>query len=140
VPIEFRIDGLNDLRRSLSAIRTIGGDRRLKQIAEEGARILYRSMVDRAPYNPRRTHGTHLRDAIFIGLGPPEYANVLVGVNMRKAPHAWLVEYGSRIWSGKPYFRPAIQLLGEYVLGMIQRGIEKLLDQKWEGKNGRASE
>lgn len=136
MPIEFRIDGLDDLRRSLSAIRAIGGDPRVKKIAEEGARVLYRSMVDRAPYNPRRTRGTHLRDAIFIGPGPPQYANVLVGVNMRKAPHAWLVEYGSRIWSGKPYFRPAIQLLGGYVLGMIQRKLQDLLEQKWEGKNG----
>lgn len=136
MPLEFKVEGLDDLRRSLSAIRAIGGDRRLKEIAEEGARVLYRSMVDRAPYNPRRRRGTHLRDAIFIGLGPPEYANVLVGVNMRKAPHAWLVEYGSRFWSGRPYFRPAIELLGDVVMGMIQRGVEQLLGQKWEGKNG----
>jgi hypothetical protein len=136
VPLEFRIDGLDDLRRSLSAIRAIGGDPRIKKIAEEGARVLHRSMVDRAPYNPRRKRGTHLRDAIFIGLGPPEYANVLVGVNIRKAPHAWLVEYGSRIWSGKPYFRPAIELLGDYVMGMIQQKLQQLLEQQWEGKNG----
>ena len=103
----------------------------------------------------RRPDGSareHLRDAIYASKGKSGLLSVIAGVNLKRVPHAHLVEYGTaphfiRPKKGKflwvlgrfltfvkhpgavkrPFFRPAARRSQPAVLKAIEEGCRKLL-------------
>lgn len=72
-----------------------------------------------------------LKEAIGAGYGKPEKPNVIVGVNWKKAPHAYLVEYGhGRVGSGgahaHPYFRPGVNASRGIMAAVIAKGMREI--------------
>jgi len=91
-----------------------------------GAKIIADEVNARAPYDPDRKEGAHLKGSyraeIYTKKGP---SNAFVKGDYRKnspnyAPHAHLVEYGTAKAKAKPHFRPAIKTKS----GEAQRAIE----------------
>lgn len=76
---------------------------KLKSVFLKAGTILRDRARTNAPYRTGK-----LRSAIFVDEGKPQLPNVLVGVNLRRAPHAYLVENGTSKAKPKPYFRTAI--------------------------------
>jgi len=98
-------------------------DNLLKQLPEEtqkkvvrrsvaaGARVIRDGARELAPYDPSRSEGTHLRDAVMVkrlqGTNDIMRIGTLTGSSPKGAPHAHLVEFGTVKMSAKPFLRPA---------------------------------
>lgn len=132
MPLKLQVDGLPELKRAIRAMAEAGRTVEAKRLYLQAGAVLRDAARQLAPYNPRRKRGTHLRDAIFVGGGPLSKPDVLVGVNRRKAPHAWIVEFGRRGWVGKPYWRPAISSTKRTILDMISRGLCALFESHFQ--------
>ncbi len=127
--LSIKIDGIKELQDKIRAAQRFAESRKFKSALMEAARPLFEDMRRRAPYNPKRKRGIHLREAIFLGPGDPDYPDVLVGVNQRKAPHARLLEYGTRRMAPRPYFRPAVEANRFSTIARISEAIDKLLSE-----------
>lgn len=125
----FQIEGLDEILARLSKIMDGMTGKEAKTVYYHAGILLKNQMVANAPYDPGRKKGIHLRDAIFCGRGDENKPHVLVGVNYKKAPHAWLVEYGSHRWQGKPYVRPAITQTGSRIGSTIKEGLIAIIEK-----------
>ena len=117
--ISRAIENTDDLMKRLH-----GDD--LRAALLPAAKILYEDAFRRAPYDPGREKGTHLRDALFIDAREHKagQTDVLVGVNHRKAPHAHLFELGwSRKPEGIPYLRPAAVAKRDLIMRAVGIGV-----------------
>jgi len=75
-----------------------------------------------------------LKGAIYASKGPDDKPGVIVGVNLKTAWYARLVEYGSSHNAAQPFFRPAViaargtvaSLMAPAIRDLIERRIEEL--------------
>jgi HK97 gp10 family phage protein len=113
-----------------------GGDiaRELKQAFMAGALILRDEARDLVPVDTGL-----LRSSIFAAYGDDHKADVLVGVNTRKAvktsargktqTYAGVVEFGDARRAPHPYMRPAIQAARPVVARVIRDGISEAYEK-----------
>jgi hypothetical protein len=125
----FAIDGLPELRKSLAGMINAVSAKEVKQIALGGGRIVASAIRQESPYDPKRTEGIHLRDAVFLGGGKEDKPDVLVGVSLRKAPHGLLVEFGTTKTQPNPFFRRGVARSGNAAAEHIERGLVQIIDK-----------
>lgn len=130
MPLRITVEHLSELQHLLRQLNQLSVTPEARRGYIKAARILYDRARALCPWGRTRKKGTHLRDAIFLGPGPEHHPNVLVGVNHRKAPHAHLVEYGTRRWRGKPFFRPAWMQTRTEVLRTVEAVLIALLPKR----------
>lgn len=96
-----------------------------------GAALLFRDEARRrAPVRSGR-----LRRAIFADFGDPVKPNVIVGVQyflhgkrqIAMAPHAHLVEFGTRNSPARPFMRPAVTASKDRMSNAIASGLRGIL-------------
>jgi len=120
-----------ELVQKLEALGAAVDGKRIIDALMVAAMTVRNEIRSRAPYDPKRKQGTHLRDAIFAGRGQPEKdpkgPSVLFGVNYKRAPHAHLLEYGTVKMSAKPYFRPGVTASRDAVAGHLAGGIQAVI-------------
>ncbi len=84
-----------------------------------GARVIRDAARELAPYDPSRTEGTHLNEAIIVkrlqGTNDIMRIGALTGSSKNGAPHAHLVEFGTVNQPANPYLRPAATLVQQQV-------------------------
>jgi HK97 gp10 family phage protein len=122
------------------------------------ARLIRDRARANAPLGKGYTKGgelRHLKTSIFAAYGKPDAYDVIAGVDLKKVPHAHLVEFGTqahslhkgaRIKSGRlqsigpfhpgskkhPFFIPAIKSSRGAVVKLIRDGLTKLIEVKLE--------
>ena len=113
---EAQIEGIEDLDRQLLAlIKTMDPDK-VEPILLTGAKTIAKAAKTNAPLGPTG----NLKKSIYakiltrrggvgdiLGFSEGQAAPGFAGVNYRKAPHARLVEYGTRKMAARPFLRPA---------------------------------
>mgnify|MGYP001609833769 CR=1 FL=1 len=128
-----KIVGLEELVGVFNALGAQVEEDKVYDVLMDAGDVVKDEVRSRAPYNPKRKKGTHLRDAVFVSEGDPSKwpggPNILVGVSAKKAPHRHLVEYGTAKMAAKPYWRPGMRAAQEGVARTLKAGIGKLIDQ-----------
>jgi len=119
---QARIEGIAELESKIEAILNRATGKEVKTAYMKGALILRDRARELAPVKTGL-----LRSAIFAAYGDPTASNVLVGVNYRIAPHAHLVEYGTKWAAPHPYMRPAISQTRAAVVTKISQGLRDIL-------------
>jgi hypothetical protein len=97
--LTIKIDGIEETNRKLVKIQGALGTKAVQDVVLTAARAITRAAYQRAPYDPERRVGRHLRSLLFttVGQRPPAPNNpwAFAGVTLRRAPHAGLVEFGT---------------------------------------------
>jgi len=129
--------GLNQLQAQLNDLADmIDGDEIINNVLMPAAMTARDEIKDTAP----RGSGGHppgqltIREATFAARGDPSKdrrgPSVLFGVNAKKAPQAFWMEYGtSKIPGGRPYFRVARAAVRPTLAQMIADGTQRLIDE-----------
>jgi HK97 gp10 family phage protein len=127
----MRVDGLKEIVKALEGIVDQATGARMKEVYYEAGVIFRDEARTRAPFDPKRKKGTHLRDAVFVSRGPAHLPDVLVGVRYfpQGAPHGHLVEYGSATREAHPFIRPAAVAVGPRVAEKISSGLIQIVDE-----------
>lgn len=145
-------EGLPELQKRVADLvnRVDGGNeagREVKQIWMKGA-ILIRDQarsnaptIKSDPKNPKdwQQPGV-LKSAIYAAYGRDNAPNVIVGVNYRKAPQAYWIEFGATERTTKsganrgsvppnPYFRPAVTQKKAEATAVIAQGYRELIEK-----------
>ena len=75
-----------------------------------------------------------LKSAIFVSARNPFHdargPSVLIGVNSKKAPHAHLIELGTKHMGAKPYFRPAREAQKKPAAKKVESGLLKIIKRE----------
>ena len=135
--------GLGDLqKRILDVINVAVSKNSVKGVWMKGALLIRDEARRRAPEltkdTPRRVRGL-LKKAIFAAYGADDKPNVLVGVNYRIAPHAWITEFGTTYRETKsgaargnspphPYMRPALTSQRSKAVEVMAQGYRELIE------------
>jgi len=93
-----------------------------------GARIIRDSAKSLAPFNPYRSSGVHLKDAIVISRIRSTNDVHIIGTRSKgkkAAPHAHLLEFGTVKMSPQPFLRPASEVSAEAAINEIIKKLEK---------------
>lgn len=135
---ETQIEGLEDLDRQLiSLIKSMDPDI-VEPILLAGAKTIAKAAKTAAPLGPTG----NLRKSIYaktlvrrggtgdiFGFGEGQAAPGFAGVNYRKAPHAHLVEFGTRKMSARPFLRPTWDTNKEPVKRQIIDDLKSVIDK-----------
>lgn len=131
--------GIPELLKQLTRVGGIPGSTRAQKILLAGGRVLRDEARRRAPFDPTRTTGTHLRDAIIHTRGRWDPANpsivVMVRRRRRGAPHAHLLEYGTRRMQARPFMRPAVAVVGGRIVEQIARDLARAIEAIERGES-----
>ena len=119
---QVRIEGLAELQAKIGEIMSRTTGQEAKRVFMKGAIILRDRARELAPVKTGR-----LRSAIFAAYGKPTSQDVLVGVSYRIAPHAHLVEYGTKWAAPHPYMRPAVSQARTAVVQTIASGFREII-------------
>jgi len=114
----FSVDGLTEARQAIANLLSATDTIHLKQTYMNAAAVGADAIRSNAPYadtlpdspSYQKAHEgwSHIRDAVFISEGDAGKSNVLLGVNARKAPHAYWFEMGTVKMQAKPFIRPSV--------------------------------
>ena len=148
-----RIKKIEGLDQTIKNVKSLQGDlslqgardvaRNVKGVYMRGAIQIRDAERSFAPYNeerPANKKGTHLRDAIVAAYGREDKPNVIVTVDRRKAPHAWLLEHGTAIRHNKKganrgrvtgyfYARKGLAFARNTATQTIKSGLEDIVNQ-----------
>jgi len=130
VALGVTLEGVDQLlARFARAVDQISGDDRLYEDLLQAARVAQREVQELAPVRTGL-----LRSAIGAGRGRPELyqrgPSVVVVLNRRRAPHAHLLEYGTRYLRPRPFWRPGLSAVRPMVSVMVLQALEAAL-QRW---------
>lgn len=114
----FQLDGAKELESVLKELPRQIGYKVLYASARSGGAVVKKEMKARAPYNPKRKKGKHLRDTIRVQKKHRTNDLVLVGPTS-EAPHAWLVTHGS---GPRKFKKPHSVKLGGHVVKVTHSG------------------
>lgn len=145
----------SNIKEKLLALEKKIKEGMLFKAAAAGAEVLYDEMKIRAPVytgrvytyktwtNPRKgdpqqvemvnAKPGQLRDSIFrfhdYRRSTEDRQIYLVGPNKRKAPHWYLVEYGTSKWAGNPYVRPTWEAKKAAAIGAAKNRLVELIGE-----------
>lgn len=133
----FRFEGMDELMEKLDEMtaRVTGqGDgirtARLGDDIKDVLMVPANRLAEKArQYAPEGETG-NLKDGIFASKGDPNQPSVLVGVNMKLAPHAHLVEFGHAGPAPAPphpFMRPAVETTKGQIRADIEDGLRKII-------------
>lgn len=158
--LQFKLTGQPEVERALGEVRKAFGAGNVKQVLMPAAIMLRDTARANVPVGPGHFKykmsgdSVHLKNAIFAGRGRAEAKDVVVGVDLKKAPQGWWLEYGTeqhkilpknKKWlyvlgrfvgsvkhpgqARKPWFRPAMRSAAPAMFTVIAGGCAKLLDR-----------
>lgn len=107
-----------------------------------GARIIRDSAKSLAPYDPSRSSGVHLQDAIVVSRVRTTNDIFIIGTRSKgkkAAPHSHLLEFGTVKMSPQPFLRPASEVSAQAAIDEIIKRLEKgvIREAKKLAKKGR---
>ena len=120
-----RIEGLDDLQKDLVKLGSIAGKPIIPVLVEAG------QVVKKGVESRVKVRTGLLKSAVFLDASDPFHdpkgPSVLVGVNHRRAPHAFIIEFGSHKQQPQPYFRPGVQASRGPVQRVLVDGLNEAL-------------
>jgi len=114
----FTLNGASELDSLLKELPRQISKKVVLAAARSGGSVIRKEMKARAPYNPKRKRGKHLRDCLKIQKKHRTNDLVLVGPTS-EAPHAWLVTHGS---GPRKFTKPHTVKLGNQVVKVTHAG------------------
>lgn len=164
---KISIKGDTELARALEDAKRILSARQVKPVLMDAGRFLQSQAKRNAKRGPGHfildgKKAVHLQDSIFCGAGKPDLPDVIVGVDYKRAPQAFWLEYGVAphlinskkgrgLWIAayrrwvpfarhpgilrRPWFRPAINSSKATMFQIIASGCSKLLG-RWQPQQG----
>lgn len=110
--VEFNID-TEEVQRLLKKLPDATAKKVTRLAVSAGAREIKKKASELAPYDPKRTSGVHLRDAIVVQRLKGTNDIFVIGTKgggKKGAPHAHLQEFGTVNQPPQPFLRPAGEL------------------------------
>lgn len=166
---KFAVKGDAELARALEDAKRILSARQVKPVLMDAGKHLQWQARRNVPTGPGHFvldklagKSLHLRDSIFCGPGKPDAPDVIVGVDYKRAPQAFWLEFGTvphviysktkrglfipayQKWipfarhpglKKRPWFRPAINSSKATMFQIIATGCSKLLG-RWQPMQG----
>lgn len=120
------VEGLDEAVRRVRSLTSSLEAKEVEQVLVKGMRVVRDEAKQRVPVRTGL-----LKSAIKARIGKRRgkfVANAFAAVDYKKAPHAYLVEYGTRRSQAKPYFRPAWDNKKDQVKKQIEEDLRKLLE------------
>jgi HK97 gp10 family phage protein len=125
---DFKLEGVNDLRKALTSIRGIVDSK----VMEDSIKVMAEKLAKRVQ---SRANSPKLKSAIIAKRFERRIsgiANYLVKVNYKVAPFADYVEYGTRGVKKSPFMRPVVKKYArnEFAKDMtkaIERALSRIL-------------
>lgn len=124
--IWVQVEGLDEAVRRVQSLMYALEAKEVEKVLEKGMREVRDEAKRRVPVRTGL-----LKSAIKARIGKRRgrfVANAFAAVDYKKAPHAYLVEYGTRHSQAKPYFRPAWDAKKDEVKKQIEEDLRKLLE------------
>lgn len=118
-----KLEGLPELLANIKAVLDKTEAAQLKDVFLDGARVLLNEFRADAPVVTGR-----FRDAGFIAKGDPEKSDALFIVDLKKAPHAHMVEYGSSKHAPHHTIRNAVTSSRPLIARVIADGFRAALE------------
>lgn len=131
----WKLEGVQSVELAARETITYTQGLAIKKVYVKAAVIVRDAVVRAAPYRPRtrtvalsRRKWPHTREVVVIGgARNPNYANVLVMIDIKKTPQAYWYEFGTVKQAPRPFFRPAIRAVRSQVKAILSAGIEEAL-------------
>lgn len=120
------VAGLDEAVRRVQSLRYALEAKEVEKVLSKGMRVVRDEAKRRVPVKTGL-----LKSAIKARIGKRRgkyVASAFAAVDYKKAPHAYLVEYGTRHSRAKPYFRPAWDTKAESVKRQIENDLRDLLE------------
>lgn len=114
----YKLNGAKELESVLKELPRQVGQKVLLATTRSGGAVVKQEIKSRAPYNPKRKRGKHLKDTIRIQKKHRTNDLILVGPTS-EAPHAWLVTHGSGL---RKFKKPHSVKLGSHVVKVTHSG------------------
>jgi len=121
-----QVEGLDEAVRRVRSLTSSLEAKEVEQVLVKGMRVVRDEAKQRVPVRTGL-----LKSAIKARIGKRRgkfVASAFAAVDYKKAPHAYLVEYGTRHSQAKPYFRPAWDSKKDQVKKQIEEDLRKLLE------------
>lgn len=121
------VEGLDEAVRRVRSLTSSLEAKEVEQVLVKGMRVVRDEAKQRVPVRTGL-----LKSAIKARIGKRRgkfVAGAFSAVDFKKAPHAYLVEYGTRHSPAKPYFRPAWDTKKEAVKKQIEEDLRELLEK-----------
>lgn len=122
----IEVKGLDEAVRKVRSLTSSLEAREVEKILSKGMRVVRDEAKQRVPVKSGK-----LKSAIKARIGKRRgkfVAGAFSAVDFKKAPHAYLVEYGTRHSRAKPYFRPAWDTKKDQVKKQIEDDLRDLLE------------
>ncbi len=122
----IEIEGLDEAVRRVRSLTSSLEAKDVEKVLVKGMRVVRDEAKQRVPVRTGL-----LKSAIKARIGKRRgrmVAGAFSAVDFKKAPHAYLVEYGTRHSQAKSYFRPAWDTKEESVKKQIEDDLQKLLE------------
>lgn len=105
--VSIKTIGMADLDKSLQRLAQSLAPDQVEKAAYNSANIITEEIRRRAPQGPtgRLKESPHTKTLRREGDQP---APAIAAIDRAHAPHAWLVEFGTRYADPHPFFRPAV--------------------------------
>jgi HK97 gp10 family phage protein len=142
--LTIEITGVNELRDKIVALAQSVEANKVEPLLLTGAKTVRDTAISHAPVGPTGNLKKAIIAKMLKPFGMGKIASALAGVDRKKAPHAYLVEFGSPGRYGKkgsykgryfgpmpaqPFMRPAWDSTKDRVLGRIVDGLKKLIEE-----------
>lgn len=126
--IEFKFEGLEDLKRDLKRLGFADQQVALTRAARAGAEIIRKKIADRAP----RDTGKLSESIIMSGAGQKNDLNsvtILIGPSTM-AFYGFFQEYGTAFQSAQPFLEPAFEEGRNEAMAKIAEELSKQIEKR----------
>ena len=126
--ISIEVQGVDELEAQLKEMIKQFDPDKVEPIIYDGAQVIAKAAKNNAPRGPTGNlkKGIVAKQLNRIGNNP---RSALAGINYRRAPHAGLVEYGTKKARPHPFFRPAVDANWNKVINDITNKLQSLVER-----------
>jgi HK97 gp10 family phage protein len=124
--------GLDEALRRVTSLKKSLEPEKVEAVLMKGARVVKNEVHTRAPEGPTG----RLKKAVKAKKGRRNgrvVTRALAAVDRKIAPHADLVERGTRFAPAKPYFRPGVVASHDRASDVVDSGLKQLLERGGKG-------
>lgn len=126
--ISIQLKGTQAVIKRMSAVAKSMGvqDIDLENLIHEAAKVIAKQAKANAPQGPTG----NLKRAVIAKKYRTKRRHepaAFAGMDYRIAPHARLIEFGTKFMSARPYFKPAVEATKGQVERMIKQGMLRLI-------------
>lgn len=120
--------GLDEALRRVTSLKKSLEPQKVETVLMKAARVVKDEVKTRAPQGPTG----RLKKAVKAKKGKRRgrlVTSALAAVDRKIAPHADLVERGTRRGPAKPYFRPGVDASHQRAVDTVDAGMKQLLER-----------